>query len=242
MHFLKLHSSSLRRLELSNITLLGGEDRRECWVRLIKHLKTELKLASISFSGWFSNGGRQQWSVAKDTVGVERLKARVENYVVDRRSRDCPLEPVAIRPNEGDVEKPANGEEFEGDLTWTMVYSRSADHVDWQPTEPSFGINSNAVSLHSSESESESGELIPTPQSDSDSWGVLEDPDSHSDVSPAVEITLPSFELLVDPGATPTEPQTYGVMSKPPLQGHVPYLSMDHTTGNWTPISPPFMA
>ncbi|KAK4937106.1 hypothetical protein LTR10_022158 [Elasticomyces elasticus] len=144
LQFLKIHSSTLRRLELSNITLLGGEDRRECWVKLIKHLKTDLKLASISFSGWFSNGGRQQWFVAKDSIGDNRLKAQVEKYVIDKRIQKCPLEHIAIKANQGDVEKPANGEEYEGDLTWTMVYSkRFGDQMDWQLTVPSFGISAN---------------------------------------------------------------------------------------------------
>lgn len=143
IQFLKIHSSTLRQLELSNITLLGGEDRRECWVKLIKHFKTDLKLASIAFSGWFSNGGRQQWFVAKDSIGDNRLKARVEKYVTDKRIHECPLEHIAIKPNQGDVEKPANGEEYEGDLTWTMVYSkRFGDQMDWQLTVPSFGIPS----------------------------------------------------------------------------------------------------
>jgi hypothetical protein len=112
MHFLKIHSRTLRQLELSNVTLLSGDSGRECWVRLIKHLKTALKLTSVSFSGWLSNGGRQQWSVAKETIDKKRLKARVESYVV-----------VAIKPYQQDVEKPADGTEIEGDLTWTMVYS-----------------------------------------------------------------------------------------------------------------------
>ncbi|KAI1623532.1 hypothetical protein EDD37DRAFT_426951 [Exophiala viscosa] len=146
MQFLKIHSSTLRRLELSNITLLGGEDRRECWVKLIKHFKTDLKLALISFSGWFSNGGRQQWFVAKDSIGDNRLKARVEKYVVDKCICECPLEHIAIKANQSDVEKPGNGEEYEGDLTWTMVYSkRFGDQMDWQLTVPSFGVPSTGA-------------------------------------------------------------------------------------------------
>lgn len=145
LHFLKIHCSTLRRLELSNVTLLGGEDQRECWVKLIKRFKTDLRLSSISFSGWLSNGGRQQWSVAKDNVGTGRLKARVERYVVDKSIRECPLEHVAIKRNQSDVEKPSNGEECEGDLSWTMVYSnRFGDQMDWQLTPPSFGISSGA--------------------------------------------------------------------------------------------------
>ncbi|EXJ89334.1 hypothetical protein A1O3_02401 [Capronia epimyces CBS 606.96] len=173
MHFLKIHASSLRRLELSNITLLGGEDRRECWVRLIKTIKSDLKLTSISFSGWFSNGGRQQWFVAKDSVCVDRLKARVETYVIDSRIRNCPLEPVAIKPNQGDVEKPANGEEHEGDMTWAMVYSsRLGDQMDWTLTEPSFSISSGEVSNVSSAS----GDAGASANQDADHWGCFEEP------------------------------------------------------------------
>ncbi|KAH0843726.1 hypothetical protein AYO21_08205 [Fonsecaea monophora] len=167
MHFLKIHAATLRRLELSNITLLGGEDRRECWVRLIKHLKTDLKLTSVSFSGWLSNGGRQQWFVAKDTVGTDRLKAKVEAYVVDRRIRECPLESIAIQPNQGDVEQPEDGEEFEGDLTWTMVYSlHTGEQMDWQLTQPSFGVHSNEVS----QPPSEAGDVNSLDQTLSDGW------------------------------------------------------------------------
>jgi hypothetical protein len=211
IHFLKVHSGTLRRLQLSNITLLGGDDRRECWVRMIKHLKTELKLASISFSGWFSNGGRQQWSVAKDTVSPERLKAKVEKYVIDRRIRECPLEPVAIKPNEGDVEKPVNGEEFEGDLTWTMVYSnRHTDHVDWQPTEPSFGINSPEASSPPSGA----GDPTPPPgDSESDSW---EEPEQeHVEAYPA-EVQLPDFESVFGVGSGIPDVQSWSVFSSSP--------------------------
>jgi hypothetical protein len=240
MHFLKLHAGTLRRLELSNITLLGGDDRRECWVRLIKHLKTELKLASISFSGWFSNGGRQQWSVTKDTVGVDRLKAKVESYILDRRIRDCPLEPVAIKPNEGDVEKPANGEEFEGDLTWTMVYSnRYADHTDWLPTEPSFGVNSNVVSAQSSES----GEPTSPPQSDAGSWAAVDStempPQDHLNFTPA---SVSEFEMLIDVGAGATEFQSWKVLSSSSMKAGEASAPVPPTTWNWTPASPSFMA
>ncbi|KAL2440754.1 hypothetical protein ABEF95_004845 [Exophiala dermatitidis] len=147
MHFLNIHASTLRRLELSNMTLLGVHDRRECWVKLIKSLKRHLKLTSISFSGWFSNGGRQQWFVAKDSVGTRRLKARVERYVVDSYIRECPLECVAIQPNESDVKKPGSGEEIEGDVTWAMVYTKHPiESMDWHPQAPSFIVSSGASS------------------------------------------------------------------------------------------------
>lgn len=140
MHFLKIHSASLRTLELSNISLLGSSDHRECWVRLIKRLQTELKLKSMLFSGWFSNGGRQQWFVAKDTAGPGRLKSRVQKFVVDQSIRECPLETAAIEPTQGDVARPANGQEYHGDLTWAMVYAvnEHGGFGDLQPTAPVF--------------------------------------------------------------------------------------------------------
>ncbi|OCT53468.1 hypothetical protein CLCR_09924 [Cladophialophora carrionii] len=231
MHFLRIHSGTLRRLELSNITLLGGDDRRECWVRMIKHLKTELKLASISFSGWFSNGGRQQWSVARDPVGPERLKAKVEKYVIDRRIRVCPLEPVAIKPNEGDVEKPANGEEFEGDLTWTMVYSnRHTDHVDWQPTEPSFGINSPTVSSQTSEA----GDSTPLPgHSESDTWGEPEP--ENIDAYPG-GVQLPDFDTVFGVGSGIPDIQSWSVFSSSP--GKLPQATPSDVPAAW--YSAPF--
>ncbi|OAP58420.1 hypothetical protein AYL99_07510 [Fonsecaea erecta] len=188
LHFLKIHAATLRRLELSNVTLIGGEDRRECWVRLIKHLKTDLKLTSVSFSGWFSNGGRQQWFVAKDIGSTDRLKAKVEAYVTDPRIRECPLESLAIKPNQGDVEQPANGEEFEGDLTWTMIYSnQTEDQMDWQLLQPSFGVSSNEVSPPPSAS----GDVGPIEETQSDGYighagKQLDDPeqDESHDESP----------------------------------------------------------
>ncbi|KIW15662.1 hypothetical protein PV08_05711 [Exophiala spinifera] len=171
LHFLKLHGATLRHLNLSNITLLGGADRRECWVKVIKRFKTDLKLTSVSFSGWFTNGGRQQWFVATDNVDPNRLKPRVEKYVVDKRVQECPLDHVAIKPHLSDVEKPANGEEFEGDLTWTMVYANPlADNVDWQPTEPSFGGSSLNTSDPLSVSSPEDDLLVTDDATDNLNW------------------------------------------------------------------------
>lgn len=173
LHFLKIHATTLRRLELANITLLGGDDRRECWVKLIKAIKRDLKLTSISFSGWFSNGGRQQWFVAKDSVCASRLKARVERYVVDNQIQECPLEPIAIKSNQGDVGKPADGEEYEGDMTWAMVYSsRHGDQAGWTLAEPSFSVSS-VQSSHSSSASGASSSPIPQ---DTTHWGILEEP------------------------------------------------------------------
>ncbi|KEF59621.1 uncharacterized protein A1O9_04467, partial [Exophiala aquamarina CBS 119918] len=141
IHFLKIHAATLRRLELSNITLLGAEDRRECWVSLMKYFKNQLKLSHVSFSGWLTNGGRQHWFVAKDSVSEDRLKAKVERYIVDKHIPLCPLEPLAIQANQSDVGKPANGKEWEGDITWTMIYASrmGGDPMDWQLTVPVFG-------------------------------------------------------------------------------------------------------
>jgi hypothetical protein len=89
----------------------------------------------MSFSGWISNGGRQQWFVSKDSVGQTRLKARVEKYVADKRIRhECPLEAVAIKPDQSDVAKSTSGQEFEGDVSWAMVYSQRADRTLAPPT------------------------------------------------------------------------------------------------------------
>lgn len=145
IHFLKIHAATLRRLELSNITLLGSEDRRECWVHLIKHFKSQLKLSHVSFSGWLTNGGRQHWFVAKDNVSEDRLKAKVERYIVDKHILVCPLDRLAIQANQSDVGKPANGKEWEGDITWTMIYASrmGGDPMDWQLTVPVFGAQAS---------------------------------------------------------------------------------------------------
>ena len=141
IHFLKIHATTLRKLEMSNITLLGGEDRRECWVSLIKYFKSDLNLSHVSFNGWLTNGGRQHWFVAKDNICKDRLKAKVERYIVDKHVPVCPLEALAIQPDQSDVVKPANGKEWEGDITWTMIYSsrHGGDPMDWQLTVPVFG-------------------------------------------------------------------------------------------------------
>ncbi|KIX05913.1 uncharacterized protein Z518_03887 [Rhinocladiella mackenziei CBS 650.93] len=228
IHFLKIHSATLRRLELSNITLLGGEDRRECWVKMIKHLKTDLKLTSISFSGWFSNGGRQQWFVAKDNVGTDRLKAKVENYVIDKRIRECPLEPIAIKPNQGDVEKPTNGEEYEGDLTWTMVYSnRFGDQMDWQLTEPSFGIPSVDLSDPSSADDDTNSAFNQGPSNGSDN--------DEPYLVPASEQLVDIDEFL---GIKPKKPKSNLFPPKPihyPTAAPTPSSSIQ--TSTWNPFS-----
>ncbi|KAK5045796.1 hypothetical protein LTR84_008889 [Exophiala bonariae] len=167
IHFLKIHATTLRKLEMSDITLLGGDDRRECWVSLIKYFKTHLNLSHVSFNGWLTNGGRQHWFVAKDNICEDRLKAKVEKYITDKRISVCPLEPLAIQVNQSDVVKPANGKEWEGDITWTMVYSSrfGGDPMDWQLTVPVFGAPSTGDSDPSTADEDDihsvSSELSP---------------------------------------------------------------------------------
>lgn len=183
IHFLKIHSATLRRLEMSNITLLGGEDRRECWVQLIKHFKSYLQLSHVSFSGWLTNGGRQHWFVAKDNVSEGRLKAKVERYIVDKRIPVCPLEPLAIQANQSDVVKPANGKEWEGDITWTMIYASrmGGDPMDWQLTVPVFGApapgDSDPSSAAGDDIQSVTSEFAP------ESW-------EHFDNEPTVVVEL----------------------------------------------------
>lgn len=168
IHFLKIHAATLRRLEMSNITLLGGEDRRECWVQLIKYFKSHLNLSHVSFNGWLTNGGRQHWFVAKDNVSEDRLKAKVERYIVDKRIPLCPLEPLAIQAYQSDVGKPANGKEWEGDITWTMIYAsrHGGDPMDWQLTVPVFG----ATTPDDSEPSSADGDDTQSLTSEFDSW------------------------------------------------------------------------
>ncbi|OQV10891.1 hypothetical protein CLAIMM_14813 [Cladophialophora immunda] len=240
IHFLKIHAPTLRRLELSNVTLLGGEDRRECWVRLIKHLKTDLKLTSISFSGWLSNGGRQQWFVAKDTVGTDRLKAKVEAYVTDRRIRACPLESIAIQPNQGDVEQPSDGEEFEGDLTWTMVYSNhTGEQMDWQLTQPSFGVHSNEAS----QPPSESGDVNSLEQTNSEGWiehAGEEGDDSEPDESVNVE---PPFSYETVEVANLIDGSTFTYQSLPLTSSTVTVYKFTQSTQStpaaWKPVAIP---
>lgn len=227
IHFLRIHAATLRHLELSNITLLGADDRRECWVKVIKALKMELKLSSISFSGWFNNGGRQRWSVTKDPVGGDRLKAKVEKYVVDRRIRQCPLERVAIKSTGSDVDKPKNGEEFEGDLTWTMVYS--SRYSDFQLTAPSFGITSD--SPDESNSSPPSGIQTPSGHSDSDSMvGVMETHAKNLAI-PGTYTTPPDGGSSVTWVLGPAVPlisngTTYSVQlsSPPPMSWNFPFI------------------
>ncbi|KIV90588.1 hypothetical protein PV10_07874 [Exophiala mesophila] len=131
IHFLSIHSSTLRHVHLSDMALLVVHERHGCWVEIIKSMRRMLQLSSATFDGWFSNGGRQHWFVIKDRVSPERLKTKVEKFVVKQGSRDCPLERVAIKPYENDVGAVVNAEEWEGDLSWTMVYNRFENGVEF---------------------------------------------------------------------------------------------------------------
>lgn len=140
IHFLRIHSSTLRHLRLSNMALLVIHERHGCWVAIIKSMQKMLQLSSAIFNGWFNNGGRQHWFVTKDNMSPERLKAKIEKFIVDKRVRDCPLERVAIKLYENDVSAVVNTEEWEGDLSWTMVYNRIENDSDfsWELNTPVF--------------------------------------------------------------------------------------------------------
>lgn len=234
LHLLKLHSATLRHLKLSHIALLGVGARRKCWVNLIKRFKTDLKLTSISFSGSFNNGGRQQWFVATDSVDPNRLKARVERYVVDKRVRECPLERVAIKPDQADVDKPVNGEEWEGDLTWTMVYnSRFSNQVVWELAQPSFGISSSMNTSNPSSVAAEDDSLATDSAADddyswSDGWYV---PHDNNTVVLCTKKKPPK-----GPGLVISEPDIFKTMVdlvtfKSPSQSS--YSSSQTTTSSW---------
>ncbi|RMZ83146.1 hypothetical protein DV738_g1385, partial [Chaetothyriales sp. CBS 135597] len=126
LHFLMIHSSTLRVLGLSNISLLqpDGGDTRGCWVHVIHSLKHALRLNKITFREWLSNGGRQRWFVSQDNpVDPSRLRPQIEKFVT-RQSNFIPqiLTAVALRPGQDDVPTPSEGVEVEGDWTWTMTY------------------------------------------------------------------------------------------------------------------------
>jgi hypothetical protein len=132
MQLLVMHSSTLKHVSLSDVSLLRNElsDSRGCWVQVIKDMKTLLKLQTVYFSGWLSNGGRQVWNVSQDAAESDRLRPRVIRYLLDDTVRVCPLDHVAIRPDAEDVEKPKHGWP-EGDWTWTMISTstRSRDQT-----------------------------------------------------------------------------------------------------------------
>ncbi|RMZ91562.1 hypothetical protein DV736_g1210, partial [Chaetothyriales sp. CBS 134916] len=127
LHFLRMHSSTLRVLGLSNISLLqsDGGDTRGCWVHVIESLNQTLKLNKVIFREWLSNGGRQRWFVSQDNaVDPSRLRPQIENFVT-RKSNCMPhiLTTVAFGPGQDDVPRPSSGLEVEGDWTWTMTYA-----------------------------------------------------------------------------------------------------------------------
>jgi hypothetical protein len=238
MHFLKIHSRTLRQLELSNVTLLSGDSGRECWVRLIKHLKSALRLTSVSFSGWLSNGGRQQWSVAKETIDNQRLKARVERYVVERQVRQCPLDAVAIKPYQQDVEKPADGTEIEGDLTWTMVYSHGGGPLP--PIEDSLSDPASPPALPPEANDwsvSDTPDSWATPNAPQDwiaphvdvVWGTMEPPQPPSDTLwiADMEAAANHASSLMTASVPPNEPEQV-VASNTAMEAIINSTSADH--------------
>jgi hypothetical protein len=122
VQLLVMHSSTLKHVSLSDISLLRNElsDSRGCWVQVMKDMKTLLRLQTVYFSGWLSNGGRQVWNVSQDAAESDRLRPRVIRYLLDDNVQVCPLDHVAVRPDAEDVEKPVHGWS-EGDWTWTMI-------------------------------------------------------------------------------------------------------------------------
>jgi hypothetical protein len=124
-----IHAATLRTLRLGNIHLIqseGNQDRKPCWVQIIKFIKSTLSLTRVEFCGWLSNGGRQKWFVSQNSTRSHRLHPAVQKYILDETEEVCPLDAVAVPPGQEDVDKPARGkDEFYGDWTWAMTYTAS---------------------------------------------------------------------------------------------------------------------
>lgn len=110
IQFLAVHASTLQHVSLSNMSMLRNEnkDSRGCWVQVIKAMKSLLRLKTVYFSGWLSNGGRQIWHVSEDGSDDDRLRPAVIRYITDRSIsiQQCPLDHVAIPSDQEDLEKP----------------------------------------------------------------------------------------------------------------------------------------
>ena len=130
-YFLAIHGATLRHVSLSNISLLRHESRdsRGCWVKVIKAMKSMLRLDTVYFSGWLSNGGRQVWHISEDASDDDRLRPAVIKYITDRNTRICPLDHVAIVTDRDDLDRPPEGW-TEGDWTWTMTYANYKSRGD----------------------------------------------------------------------------------------------------------------
>ena len=99
--FLAAHASSLTILRLCYVHLSPYESKGRLhhgsWVATILFLHDALKLSEVSFSGFFTNSGNENWRVRGSTAAVgqdplpttETFKERVQRYVVD--GGDFPL-------------------------------------------------------------------------------------------------------------------------------------------------------
>lgn len=149
IRFLTLHSSTLRHLEISNGTLVSEPDspRRGCWVAVIKGLKSNLSLETVHFRNWLSNGARQCWYISSEQAYDMRIRPQVEHFITNKSVKDCPLNSAAIKPENDDVLKPANGAEVEGDWTWTMTYAGCKGWPKKNPMVSGSYMFSNQISL-----------------------------------------------------------------------------------------------
>ena len=102
-HFLKKNSTSLKSLELINITwacLGGGHTTRETFLTFILFLEQNLQLQVFHVGGfidgdvnagpgWYTYGDGKRCPDCKTRLPVERMKFQVEDFVVHGSSHDC---------------------------------------------------------------------------------------------------------------------------------------------------------
>jgi len=144
--FLRLHSRSLRQLELRDLSIFpdGADSGFPCWIRIFHAIKS-FRLDSVTFGGWLSNGGKQQWLVGTEVRPSKKsIRKRMEKWIVSRGPMSCPLAHVAVKPGQKDVEPPMNGTWDSGDDSWSMTYSHyrwsdEEDDEDEDEDEDSFG-------------------------------------------------------------------------------------------------------
>lgn len=118
--YLADHAATLRHIRLEGVHLVRpySEDPRGCWVAVFDYLRGTLRLMTIRFNGWLTNGGRQRWYISQNAASSHRIRPSVIAYI-ERRSNINPLDDVRIKSGENDV----NSTHIEGDWTWAMVYT-----------------------------------------------------------------------------------------------------------------------
>lgn len=150
-------SEGLKSLVLGRLVLMPEvkDEARACLVTLLKWIQRHLNLESVTFLGFLTNGGMQDWLVERTTDGS--LYDKVETFIL--KGGSCPLDHVVVpsgyydvhmKSHQEEVPEPLRAESYSGDDSWYMGYEdeRAISDEEWDSDdslefEETYGFNFN---------------------------------------------------------------------------------------------------